>query len=69
VDNLERLIEHLGLVDITLVSQDWGGPIGTAYAMRHPSSIKRMCFMNTVPPGTPAAGVPTRLSLVHLGAD
>lgn len=47
-ENLAALIEHLGLSDITFVIQDWGGLIGTAYAVRHPDRVKRMVYMNTV---------------------
>lgn len=47
VDNLETLIESLGLKDITLVIQDWGGPIGLGYAARHPENIARIVVMNT----------------------
>ncbi|MEZ5224956.1 MAG: alpha/beta fold hydrolase [Ilumatobacteraceae bacterium] len=59
VENLERLIDHLGLDSITIVGQDWGGPIGTGFALRNPARIKRLCFMNTGVPGTPPTGVPT----------
>lgn len=47
-ENLLGLIEHLDLTDITLVMQDWGGPIGTALAIRHPQRVKRVVYMNTV---------------------
>jgi haloalkane dehalogenase len=33
---LERLVERLGLSDVTMMVQDWGGPIGFAVATRHP---------------------------------
>jgi haloalkane dehalogenase len=46
--NLESLIEELDLRDITLVMQDWGGPIGTVIASRHPERMKRFVAMNTV---------------------
>lgn len=59
VDNLEGLIDHLGMEDITIVGQDWGGPIGQAYALRHPDRVKRLCLMNTGSPGAPPAGVRT----------
>jgi pimeloyl-ACP methyl ester carboxylesterase len=48
VGNLTALIEALDLRDITLVMQDWGGPIGTGYAVRHPERIHSLVFMNTV---------------------
>lgn len=47
-ENLTSLIEHLDLTDITLVMQDWGGLIGTAYSVRHPGRVKRVVYMNTV---------------------
>lgn len=56
VDNLEALLDHLDLTNITFVAQDWGGPIATAFALRHPERIKRLCFMNTGVPGAPPAG-------------
>lgn len=59
VDNLERLLDHLGLARITLVAQDWGGPIGALLALRRPELFARFCFMNTGVPGRPPDGVPT----------
>jgi cis-3-alkyl-4-acyloxetan-2-one decarboxylase len=48
VANLEALIQELDLHDITLVMQDWGGPIGVGYAVRHPERIHSLVLMNTV---------------------
>ncbi len=48
VANLTRLIEALDLRDITLVMQDWGGPIGIGYAVRHPERVHSLVLMNTV---------------------
>ncbi|ODS30747.1 MAG: 2-hydroxy-6-oxo-7-methylocta-2,4-dienoate hydrolase [Candidatus Scalindua rubra] len=45
--NLNRLIEKLGLEDITLVVQDWGGPIGLSYAIGMPNKVKNLIIMNT----------------------
>lgn len=45
--NVASLIEKLSLKDITLVVQDWGGPIGLSYAINHPENIKRLIIMNT----------------------
>ena len=48
VDDLERLLDHLGINrGITLVLHDWGGMIGMAYAVRHRSWIKRLVILNT----------------------
>lgn len=48
VRNLAALIEHLDLRDVTLVMQDWGGPIGIGYAARHPARVHSLVVMNTV---------------------
>jgi len=48
VDDLEHLIDHLGLEGkITLVLHDWGGMIGMGYAARHPERIGRLVLLNT----------------------
>lgn len=45
--NLAALIDGLGLKNITLVVQDWGGPIGLAYAVARPENVARVVIMNT----------------------
>ncbi|MBD3227884.1 MAG: alpha/beta fold hydrolase [Candidatus Lokiarchaeota archaeon] len=47
VDNLTKLLLELELENITLVMQDWGGPIGFGFATEHPDRIKRLVIMNT----------------------
>jgi cis-3-alkyl-4-acyloxetan-2-one decarboxylase len=48
VDDLESLLDHLGLRDnLTLILHDWGGMIGMAFAHRHPERIKRLVILNT----------------------
>ncbi|PRY15585.1 haloalkane dehalogenase [Pontibacter ummariensis] len=46
-DNLEKLIEHLQLKQVTLVVHDFGGPIGLSYALRHPANVKALVILNT----------------------
>ena len=48
VENLERFIEDLDLTDITIVCQDWGGPMAGAYTARNPDRVKRLFIANTV---------------------
>ena len=48
VENLEGFVEDLDLTDITLVCQDWGGPMAGIFAARHPDRVKRVFLMNTV---------------------
>jgi haloalkane dehalogenase len=45
--NLTALIDDLELTDITLVVQDWGGPIGMSYAVTNPENVARIVIMNT----------------------
>ncbi|MGQ9721038.1 MAG: alpha/beta fold hydrolase [Candidatus Jordarchaeum sp.] len=47
IDNLTKLLLELDLKEITLVGQDWGGPIMFGFAVNHPGRIKRMVIMNT----------------------
>ena len=47
IDNLEQLVNSLGLKDITLVMHDWGGSIGMGLAVRQPKLIKRLIIFNT----------------------
>lgn len=44
---LTSLITGLGLQRMTLVSQDWGGPIGLAQAVTMPERFDRLVIMNT----------------------
>jgi len=44
---MEALLESLDLRDATVVPQDWGGPIGLAWAVRHPQRIAGLFIMNT----------------------
>ncbi|MBB6669534.1 alpha/beta fold hydrolase [Cohnella nanjingensis] len=41
------LIRSLGLKEMVMVVQDWGGPIGMNYAVRHPAQIRGLVVMNT----------------------
>ncbi len=66
IDDLETLLNYLGLKKITLVLHDWGGMIGMAYALRHIEKIRRIVIMNTAaflpPEGKP---LPIRLRLIR----
>ena len=44
---LTSLMSGLELSDVTLVCQDWGGPIGLAQAMTMPERFSRIVIMNT----------------------
>lgn len=67
IRRLERFVEKVGLKDITMVGQDWGGIIGLGWANKNKNLVKRLVVMNTagfvprfgnmkeqrVPPGMP----------------
>ena len=44
---IERLVVELDLRDVTMMVQDWGGPIGFAVAGRHPERFSRFVIGNT----------------------
>jgi haloalkane dehalogenase len=44
---LEQLVVQLGLSGVTLMVQDWGGPIGFAVATRHPDRFAAFVVGNT----------------------
>src|SRR6185503_14762801 len=44
---VEKLVLELDLRDITLMVQDWGGPIGFAVATRHPDRFRAFVVGNT----------------------
>jgi haloalkane dehalogenase len=47
VDSIARLVAELDLQRITLVVQDWGGPVGFRLAVEQPERIARLVVMNT----------------------
>jgi haloalkane dehalogenase len=44
---LEKLLLRLDLSDVTMMVQDWGGPIGFAVATRHPDRFAAFVIGNT----------------------
>jgi haloalkane dehalogenase len=46
-DRLEALLESLDLHEATVVPQDWGGPIGLRWAVRHPDRVRGLFILNT----------------------
>ena len=47
IQNIEYLMEKLDLNNVTLIVQDWGGPIGLGAAARHPKRIKAIVVLNS----------------------
>ncbi len=48
IDWLWHFVHTVGLVDFTLVVQDWGGPIGLGLLDAHPGLVRRIVATNTV---------------------
>ena len=46
-DRFVALMDSLDLRDATVVVQDWGGPIGLAWAARRPEHVRGLYIMNT----------------------
>jgi haloalkane dehalogenase len=44
---VESFVTQLGLEGITLMVQDWGGPIGLSVAVRHPERFRALVIGNT----------------------
>jgi haloalkane dehalogenase len=45
--SIVRLVEELDLRRLTLVMQDWGGPIGLRLAVEQPDRVARLVILNT----------------------
>jgi haloalkane dehalogenase len=45
--SIERLVEELDLQRLTLVMQDWGGPIGLRLAVEQPERVARLVILTT----------------------
>lgn len=44
---LDALLESLDLHEATVVPQDWGGPLGMAWAVAHPERVAGLFILNT----------------------
>ena len=64
-DNIDALLLSLDLRDVTLVMQDWGGPIGSNFAFRHPDRIKRLFFIDSFT----RVGVPSGIEMAVLAKE
>ncbi len=46
-ESLARFVEGLDLQRITVVMQDWGGPLGFRFAVENPERVARLVVLNT----------------------
>jgi haloalkane dehalogenase len=47
VETVTRHLEQIDLADVTVVVQDWGGPIGLRWAVEHADQVERLVILNT----------------------
>lgn len=47
VEHVTRHLERVELSDVTVVVQDWGGPIGLRWAVEHADRVGRLVVLNT----------------------
>jgi pimeloyl-ACP methyl ester carboxylesterase len=55
IADIERLVESLGLRELTLMVHDWGGMIGMGWAHRHPQMLTKLVLLNTAAFPLPAS--------------
>jgi haloalkane dehalogenase len=68
IDWVHSLIAGLNLRDITLVVQDWGGPIGLSALAREPDRYSRVVATNTIL-HTCESALAGKLTWAHHGAE
>lgn len=56
VRQMTQLIENLDLRGLTVVGQDWGGPISLRYAVEHKDNVRALVLLNTFVERFPANG-------------
>jgi pimeloyl-ACP methyl ester carboxylesterase len=64
---VEEFVDRLGLHDVTLVMQDWGGPIGLGLAGRRPELVRRLVLGNTWAWPTSTSEVRGKFSIIAGG--
>jgi haloalkane dehalogenase len=47
VDRMNALLDSLDLQSVTIVPQDWGGPVALPWAIRNPDRVTRLFLLNT----------------------
>ena len=60
VRQFTALVDELSLDGVTLVVQDWGGPIGLSWAVDHPEQVRRLVILNTFTGWIPDGAEPPR---------
>jgi haloalkane dehalogenase len=64
IDDVERLVDHLGISSFSLVVHDWGGAIGCGLAGRRPEALEKLLLLNTA--AYHSKHIPLRIALVKV---
>jgi haloalkane dehalogenase len=64
IEDMERLVDHLGLSRFSLVVHDWGGAIGCGLAGRRPEALEKLVLLNTA--AYRSKRIPLRIALVKI---
>jgi haloalkane dehalogenase len=64
IDDVERLVDHLGISSFSLVVHDWGGAIGCGLAVRRPQALEKLVLLNTA--AFPSKRIPIRIGLLKI---
>jgi haloalkane dehalogenase len=67
IRNVEKLVLHLDLKNISLVVHDWGGPIGLGFALRHKDRIRKLVILNTA--AFLSKDIPKRIASLRVFSD
>lgn len=66
IENLQSLLEYLGIPRFSLIVHDWGGAIGFGYAVQQIDNIEKIVLMNTA--AFRSTRLPWRIRLCRLPA-
>lgn len=64
---MTELIKQLNLKDITVVGQDWGGPICLRYAIKNKNNIRSLVLLNTFIERFPKNSIEKKLKKIITG--
>ncbi len=67
INNVEKLVLHLDLKNITLIIHDWGGAIGMGFALRNKDRIRKLIILNTA--AFLSKDIPKRIASLRIFSD
>jgi cis-3-alkyl-4-acyloxetan-2-one decarboxylase len=64
IEDVERLVDHLGITSFSLILHDWGGAIGCGLAGRRPAALEKLVLLNTA--AFRSLRIPWRIAAIKL---